>query len=273
MGPSSDRKPHVSDDTRMESTWQTRLTKAAETGGSLYDGYKFRLHCIQWDNNSDGGRGSVHISMGLTSYKEYVGTNQLPSADRATLEADGVMNFGNADAHLSNALGCETVLVTHDAQVVLLRRSDKVGSGTGLYNGPSGHPEPGDAGLGAHGQPDADVRARNELFHSIIEEVHAETNLPKSKLSAPLLIGAMCDASRKPDILFFMQTKLTAEGVRLEYARGGAETWESDRLAFCPADELNECELPLTSVTRAAIACVNAAGGVDALRRASTYDK
>jgi len=224
---------------------------------------KFRLHRIGW---VDGAREEVTIELGLTGYKEYVGTNQLPDAQRAVLEADGARVHGDAAAHLSNALGCETVLLTADAQVVLLRRSRMVSSGEGLYNGPSGHAEPSHAGIAAHGvlasgsaASDAALveLARAELFDAMRQEVHEETNVPLDALSQPLLIGASCDSAHKPDVLFLTTTTLDAAGVRATYAAGAAEGWESDRLAFWPAERLAACadEMPLTSVTRAAVAC------------------
>ena len=81
--------------------------------------------------------------------------------------------------------------------------------------------------------------------------------MPLDSLSEPLLIGAMCDKQHKPDLLFLTRTSLDAPGVRAAFAAGAKEGWESDRLAFWPADRLSACaeELPLTSVTRAAVRC------------------
>ena len=92
----------------------------------------------------------------------------------------------------------------------------------------------------------------------MLQEVHEETNVPLQTLSPPRLIGAMADASHKPDVLFVTRTALDAAGVRDAYARGAAEGWESDHLAFWPAADLARCAgvLPLSSVTRAAVECL-----------------
>ena len=99
--------------------------------------------------------------------------------------------------------------------------------------------------------------ARRELFGSILQEVHEETNVPLEALGEPLLIGAMCDSSHKPDLLFLTTTRLDEAQVRDAYAQGAAEGWESDRLVFWPAAQLGACaaSMPLTPVTRAAIEC------------------
>ena len=134
--------------------------------------------------------GVLRLELGITSYREYLITNRLGSDARQVLERDGLREHGGAGAHLSNALGCEAVLVTRDEQVVLLRRSAAITSAAGQYNGPSGHPEPERAGIArADADADADAVVR-ELFGSVIDEVHDETNVPRESLSEPRLIGA-----------------------------------------------------------------------------------
>ena len=120
--PSSARRPHASDE-RIEECW------AAATAGNqrLFDGAKFRLHRVS-DTHT-----AVDLQLGLTGYREYLGTNRRPPAEHAALCADGERDFRDSGAHLSNALGCEAVLITSDEQVVLLRRSAAVGTHSALY--------------------------------------------------------------------------------------------------------------------------------------------
>jgi hypothetical protein len=273
LRPAHDRRPHRSDKVTIERVWQAKLEKAKASGGRLFDQSKFRLHRIGWAGNlmsPQKDSASVDVQLGLTSYREYVCSNLLSDDEREALERDGATGYGGDEsAHLSNALGCEAMLITRDGQAVLLRRSGAVATGTGLYNGPSGHAEPSHARIEAHCRSADDVasrqqleeRARDELYGAILQEVHEETNLALSDLSPPLLIGAMADSHRKPDLLFLVRTSLDAEGVRRAYAKGASEGWESDKLAFWPAATLARCtELPLTAVTRAAAACFAALG-------------
>ena len=243
-----DRQPHGTD-SRIDEMWNAKL----EGGAKLFDQSKFRLRRIGWEGRC------VRLELGLRGYKEDIGTHRRPEKELAALEAAGAATHGEPRAHLSCALGCEAILLTSDRQVVLLRRSDKTATHSGLYNGPSGHPEPLHAGIDAH-VPSADSagtagRVTNELFSSVVEEVHDETNVPKDTLSPVQLIGAMEDSVRKPDLLFLLTTSLDAAAVRACYSRGAVEGWESDRLTFWPADTLDSCNLPLTPVTRAAFAC------------------
>ena len=80
------------------------------------------------------------LKVGLTSYKDYLATNTdaRPVADLTALRRDGLSSHGATNAHLSCALGVETVLETADGGIVLLRRSAHVATFNGLYNGPSG---------------------------------------------------------------------------------------------------------------------------------------
>ena len=81
---------------------------------------------------ADGG--PPHLELGLTGYREYVGTHLVDAAERRALEDDGERDHGERGAHMANALGCEAVLVTSDGHAVLLRRSGEVATHGGLYN-------------------------------------------------------------------------------------------------------------------------------------------
>jgi len=247
FGRQYNRKPHRNDEKSLGQAWLA----ATEKNPRIFDGSKFRLHRIVLDAD-----GRVMLELGLTGYREYLGTNRLPTDALRQLEADGQAEHANPRAHLSDALGCETILLTADDQVVLLRRSSSVATHGGLHNGPSGHPEPGRAGVtsGAQGAVAATAVLR-ELYDSVLQETHEETAVPRQKLSEPQLIGCMADSVGKPDLLFLTSTTLDADGVRACYSQGPEEGWESDRLVFWPASALSECTLALTPVTRAAIKC------------------
>ena len=148
LSPECDRRRHATD-TRITTRWEEKVEAATKSGRRLFDQSKFRLERIDW---TDSTRQAVTIELGLTSYKEHIGTNALPTEEREELEAGGLAQHGRRYAHMANALGVETVLITSDGFVVLLRRSGAVEAGTGQYNGPSGHAEPSHAGIEAHVQ-------------------------------------------------------------------------------------------------------------------------
>ena len=232
------RAPHALDHL-IDETWARALANKP----GLFDASKFRLAGA----STAGGTATLHV--GLTSYRDYVGTNR----------ADHWRDLlGRPEAaHLSNALGCETALVTADGQLVLTRRSAQVATHGGLYNGPSGHAEPGRCSPSA-AEIDA-AAARRELLHdSILAEVEDEVGVPRATMSTPRLIGVMADAHLKPDLLFLSTTTLVADDVRPRH-KEAVEAWESDDIVFVPRDAPDDALPPLTPVTRAVLACLRRA--------------
>ena len=215
------RKTLAGDADDIERAW----TKKLETHPKTYDGFKFRLHDIVKGDK-------VTLQVGLTGYREFVGTQTNPR-----LRAAG-------NAYLSNALGCECVLTTADKKFVLMKRSTDVAFASGLYNGPSGHAEPQYVW-------NKNI-AREVLRDGIVREIVEEVGIPEKALSEPRLIGVMRDSDLKPDCLFVVETTQTADEVREGY-RHALEAWESERLAFVDSED---CGLALTPVTRAAFACL-----------------
>lgn len=265
-----DRIPHPSLDAAIDNAWRAALQR----NPAIFDGSKFRLASVAPPEESSSDCAAwPTLHLGLTGYREYLGTHRLDAPLVAQLMRDGEAHHGDAAAHLSNALGCEAVLITSDNHAVLLRRSSAVATHSGLYNGPSGHPEPAHAGLGeaypcgeaggggaagsgnelfdmdqsaarlqstASLPPDPDSRrAASELFDSVVQETVEETGIPRGALSAPLLLGVMTDACGKPDALFLLFTRLDAAAVRATYDSGAAaHGWESDRLLLVPCGRL-----------------------------------
>ena len=224
FGASFNRVAHPSDG-EIDLAWQAKLRESPK----MWDALKFRLASLEVHKTAD--RPAVTIRVGVTSYKDYVGTNAdgVPAARLAALRADGRSNHDDAHAHESRALGVETVLETSDGKLVLLRRSEGVATFRGVFNGPSGHPEPADAGVKADlanldGIEPAAVR--REMFDAVVKECVEETGIPAAALSRPRLIGAMTDSFGKPDLLFHTRTSLTAEQVGT-CLTNASEAWES----------------------------------------------
>lgn len=255
LGDAYAREPHPTD-AEIERVWTERRAQNER----LYDATKYRLAAVR------AADGRCELDLGLTSYREYLGTHT--GASHAALVADGA-RAGDELRHLSCALGVETVLVTADEHMVVLRRSRAVATHAGLYNGPSGHPEPARAAAALAAAPAADgtssdvqaAAALAELFDSVSLETHEETNVPLSALGEPRLIGAMLDERLKPDLLFCTRTTLDAEQVRDAFRRGAPDAWESSGLVTVPPDgaggwDVSTLGLELTAVTQAAVECM-----------------
>jgi hypothetical protein len=254
-GPQFARAPHRTDGS-IEREWAARLA----ANSRLFDGAKYRLASA---HATPGEAAGCCLTIGPTSYREYVGTH-LIAETHATLVADGADGAAaDACAHLSCALGVETVLVTADRHVVLLRRSHAVATSAGQYNGPSGHPEP-DAARGGLGALEDAAAVRDQIFDAVLAETVEETGAPRAALGEPRLIGAMADGTRKPDLLFVTPTRLTAQQMLALFREGApSDAWESSgMIAVPPCDgspsgwDCAALGVQLTAVTQAAMACM-----------------
>lgn len=239
------RVPHaMTDEAAIEAAWQEAKVKNPR----IFNSSKFRL-----GGPIVVGESEVTIPLGLTDYRDYIATNRHVAV--STLAADGMRDHNFDGAHLSNALGCETILITGDKKLMLLRRSSLVATHAGQYNGPSGHAEPDRCDLA-----DLESVTNEVLCESIAAEIVEECGVPRSALCRPKLIGCMLECSSlKPDLLFETTTDLTSAHIAKFVYDEAIERWESDRLIFLSLAEVCNNEylgkLQLTAVTEAALFC------------------
>ena len=114
----------------IDKIWQVRVKENPR----MWNGTKFRI------DSAYDGNGHVYFNLGITSYKDFIGTNWSPHA-KDILQL-GTSDFGNSHAHMSDALGVGALVETSDNHAILLKRSEHCGEAVGLYDIPGGHPEP-----------------------------------------------------------------------------------------------------------------------------------
>lgn len=181
------------------------------------------------------------LRLGLTSYKEYLGTNWSGQAEE--LCRRGEVEFGDPLCLLAQPLGVGAVLCTVDEQIVFIRRSQRVAEAGGLLDIPGGHPEPKivceNLGMNISEEkidmamlsPDAVV---TELFSSVCAEIHDEINIPLTFLGEPVLMGIALNhtSAGRPSAEFYISCSLTSDQVKNLYLKGGAEANESTDIIF-----------------------------------------
>lgn len=196
------------------------------------------------------------LRLGLTSYKDYLGTNWSRQAEE--LHRRGEVEFGDPLSLFAQPLGVGAVLCTVDEQVVLIRRSQRVAEAGGLLDIPGGHPEPkvvcellGETiceekiSMAMLQQcPDAVV---SELFSSVCAEIRDEVNVPLTFLGEPILLGIALNhtSAGRPSAEFYISCSLTSDQVKKLYWKGGAEAHESTDITFL--NKKNMLELDQTS--------------------------
>ena len=124
------RKPAPEIDYLIEDNW----TKFLSEIDKLYDAEKFRIHSVKTEN------GRVLVEIGLTGYKDYIGTNL--NEKLGVFEAYGMKAHGSKQACLSDCLGVGAMVITSDDHVMFVTRSHEVAEGRGLHDFPGGHAEP-----------------------------------------------------------------------------------------------------------------------------------
>uniref|UniRef100_A0A8B9KN71 Nudix (nucleoside diphosphate linked moiety X)-type motif 22 n=1 Tax=Astyanax mexicanus TaxID=7994 RepID=A0A8B9KN71_ASTMX len=226
----------------IEAVWNDRVTKEPW----LFNGAKFRLHsaelstsipstsmnCVAGDEalqalnsdifdsenhaasrrNASKHQALLSLQLGLTCYKDFLGTNW--SQEALNLQKRGDVEVGDPQAFLAQPLGVGAVMVTSDGQVVMLRRSQKVAEAAGLIDIPGGHPEPkavcqgvSEEAISVDLMQDSERAVISEIFSSVCAEIRDEVNVPLSFLSAPVLMGIALNhtSAGRPSAEFYIR--------------------------------------------------------------------
>nr|XP_057916068.1 uridine diphosphate glucose pyrophosphatase NUDT22 [Doryrhamphus excisus] len=236
----------------IAEVWAARVSKEPW----LFNGAKFRLHSFRLASPAtelsrcrQSRRGSTDketldvplltLRVGLTSYKDYLGTNW--SSAVADLRRRGKADFGGGDALLAQPLGVGAIMCTGDKRVVLIRRSQKVAEAGEKLDIPGGHPEPklvceslGEETITMNLLEKSPEAVVSELFLSVCAEIRDEVNVPLSSLGEPLLMGVALNhtSAGRPSAEFYVSCSLSSAEVKALYWKGGAEASESTDIVF-----------------------------------------
>eukprot|EP01097_Dermamoeba_algensis_P010383 TRINITY_DN7638_c0_g1_i1.p1 TRINITY_DN7638_c0_g1~~TRINITY_DN7638_c0_g1_i1.p1 ORF type:complete len:331 (+),score=67.99 TRINITY_DN7638_c0_g1_i1:54-995(+) len=237
-------------ESEIEAVWSERVANNPK----LFPGLKFRIGKLEKTSNG------IKIFLGITNYKRYLGTNHswLEKNQKRGVES----KVSDTLAHMSSPLGCSVVLKTGDDRLVFMRRSFEVAEAQGLLDIPGGHPEPLTV-IKNLKSPNfkkelsiqetyqiLDTRQSSsesikkavvqEFFQSILSELEDEICFPLSEASPVRLLGILSNNTTggKPDLNFYIETKLSFEQVHKHYTEGkGAEKYESTELVGFPIEE------------------------------------
>lgn len=255
LSPAHDRRPLPGGDEAIAASWESRL----QAQPWLFDAPKFRLHSVILAPTGSQGP-QLLLRLGLTSYRDFLGTNWTSSAAR--LQQQGATDWGDKQAYLADPLGVGAALATADNFLVFLRRSGQVAEAPGLVDVPGGHPEPQALCPGDH-PLHKDLPGElvvHELFSSVLQEICDEVNLPLPTLSQPRLLGIARNetSAGRASAEFYVQCSLTSEQVRKHYMSGGPEAHESSGIIFVETQRV--CRLQETKLW--AELCPSAKGAI-----------
>ncbi|XP_071833724.1 uridine diphosphate glucose pyrophosphatase NUDT22-like [Apostichopus japonicus] len=223
---------------QVDQIWKQRV----QQNPHLFDASKFRYHSMQVQN------GCTHLRLGITSYKDFLGTNWAPDAKE--LAEIGKDQCGNTQAFMSDALGVGNFTETSDGYVVFIRRSQRVGEAQGLLDFPGGHPEPAEIPGGSSQADLINIPSLSpndvlvEFYESTLREIRDEINIPLNLLSEPRLMGVAANhvSSKRPSAEFYVRCALGKRDVLHLYNQGGAEADESSNIIFVPVEDIRNIE-------------------------------
>ncbi len=187
-------------DALIGTEWERQVRKAKETGAVLFDGELLRYmgHAVR-DDLPPGGR-RLDLTVGPTSYRDFVGTN-LYNSHR--LEEFGWHRF-------SNPVGTTATLVSSDGKICYGRRSSSVAFHAGHVHTLGGALEIGDQ----------DSSGKVKPFSSVQRELSEEVDLQPEDILDLWCSGLIRDNQIcQPELLFEGTIRLTADELRERWRR------------------------------------------------------
>ncbi len=162
----------------MDTLWAEKLVQAGQRNVPLYDAPLFRLIAAR----SEGEY--LALTLGDTSYKEYVTTREPIFAERHTRQ------------ELGNALGVCSVVETSDGHILLDKR-EGVDVYEGRYHVIGGFFER---------ELDGDVEGGPDPFAAVLREIHEETGILAEDIATQRCFGAVYDLlTPHGELCFFTQ--------------------------------------------------------------------
>jgi len=152
--------------------------------------------------------GILDLHLGLTDYKEYMGTN--------VRHPEWFLEYG--DEVMSNAVSVSAVTETRDEKIIIERRSQNVGESRGYYHTkPSGHPHPPEG-----------------IFGGVYSQAKQELGIEKSDITRIACVGLVRSVrSRKPELMFKIKLGISSSEVERRPKR---DAYEFEELLYLPRD-------------------------------------
>ncbi|XP_016494673.1 nudix hydrolase 9 isoform X1 [Nicotiana tabacum] len=213
---------------------------ARERLSSIYNRPKFRYGGYTFDvGNDPKQQPHVSLQLGLTDYRDFVGTNLSPIWERYLVPSeDDCIQC----QHTSSPLGNGAVVETSDKKILVLQRSNRVGEFPGYFAFPGGNPEPQDVGIVSHELNQCrNSKVSQEMFDSIVCEVVEETGAPANSLSSPIFIGiSQRVLNVRPIAFFFIKCNLQSDEIQQLYssAQNGFESTQLYAVSMTDLDDM-----------------------------------
>ncbi|MFF5975671.1 hypothetical protein ACFY7C_29595 [Streptomyces sp. NPDC012769] len=208
-------------------------SRAAETGerAPVWNGPRYAVESVEVSRTALDERPEVHLRLRPTDYFTFLAAQQLDrrfpdgSTPRSRYldPADPLV----APAFLQCSFGANVAVVTADHLLVVTRRSNRVRTGSGVWNSSVNE------GLARH----IDSAGRNAPdLHAVARRgMREELSLEPHEYTLELLAFALDVERRQWCAHFYARLKeLTGDGLRERMSRGVADRWEHQDIAYVP---------------------------------------
>jgi hypothetical protein len=178
--------------------WERQVALARQSDRVLFDGRLLRYvrHEVRTGLHGDGA--SLKLTVGPTSYRDFVGTNLY---NHHRLDEFGWERF-------ANPIGTTATLITRDGRICYGRRSDKVAYHASHVHTFGGALEEGDR------RSDGEIDA----FGSVLRELHEELGLREGEVLNLRCVGLIRDTEIcQPELLFEGALDMTAEDLAVRW--------------------------------------------------------
>ena len=247
------------DETRdmIERIWSVKSQENAR----LFNQSKYRLASHGWDEDVR----RMKMMVGLTDYKDHMGTNLSKDVDKYVGVGDSRF------AMMSQCVGVGAWVITTDNKVVLVESAPWKGEQACKIDRPGGHAEPDESLklLPEDKRSNENISndlVRKELFECIQKEVRDEVNISLEHQNKPELLGVIYNLEKggRLALEFFICLDLASEKVRELYNKGGAEADESTNIFFIEVKDVKNSEVDPKIVKRLT---PHATGSIELLKR------
>jgi len=213
----------------IETIWAERTKRNSR----IFNQSKFRLAHHSWDSASL----KLKMKVGITDYKDHVGTNLSPDVQKYLGTGDEKFDM------MSQCVGVGCWVVTLDQKVVFVENAAWKGEQACKVDRPGGHAEPDDCKK--NGDTIENDVVRRELFDCIQRELRDEINISMDLQEAPELLGVIYNHGMggRLSLDFLIKCNVDSEEVLKLYKQGGIETDESTQLFFKSKDDVQNDQL------------------------------
>ena len=223
------------DETRdmINRIWRERT----KNNPRLFNQSKYRLA-----SEYISGDGRVQLHVGITDYKDHVGTNLSDQVQRYLGEGEEKFNM------MSQCIGVGGWVVTTDNKVIMVETAGWKGEGACSVDRPGGHAEPEESlkhvitetGVESSYSDITNTLVTRELFESIQKEIRDELNISLVHQAAPELLGVVYNMNHGGRLTmdFLVMLDIDSKEVLTMYQDGGVEADESTALFFIDKEDI-----------------------------------